>query len=78
MFKNCYAKKRIGKSFPLVLMWVFLVSIVGFSLVPDKKDVNLSTKPYIANKRAENYFNGKTPAGKVWSEPYGPWHDQKL
>ena len=52
-------------------MWVFLVSIVGFSLIPDKKDVNLSAKPYIANKRAENYFNGKTPAGKFGLSPMG-------
>ena len=61
-------KKGIGKSLPLVLICVVLVSIVGFLFVPNKKDVNLSAKPYIVNKWAENYFNGKTSCWQslVW------------
>ena len=79
-YKNCHGKADGIRSYPWTI-WIGIVFlIIGFSFIPDNgQDSNSpALKPYVPSVvKSINKDTSIPPAGKVWSEAHGHWHDKE-
>lgn len=80
-FKHCHeGKKSISKGMIALFVAVAAVAAIGiFAMVSDRTPTRPSPAAAAANPNPMNpgakQPPGPAPAGKVWSEEHGHWHD---
>jgi hypothetical protein len=78
-FKNCCVNKgsRLPKGLLLLIAVIAVIAAIGLipSILGEKKESVASPVSRVPSGRVRMTQPGPAPAGKVWSEEHGHWHD---